>query len=186
MNKLTRIKNKFRKEIKSIRRATLNLKRSEITKGIITNLFSLNYSNNKLFSGYIATDDEVDISEFLIELMKKNKTIGLPKVINENEMIFCKWDGDKKSLIRNTTLNFYEPTGNEEIIPQVVITPLLAFDKEKNRLGYGKGYYDNYFKQHPEPLKIGIAIEQQEIDKVPMGSHDKKLDIIVTDKRVIV
>jgi 5-formyltetrahydrofolate cyclo-ligase len=66
----------------------------------------------------------------------------------------------------------------------LVISPLLAFDRQGGRLGFGKGYYDSFLQSCVCP-KIGLGYAFQEIDKVPMEPHDQKLDIIVTEKDVI-
>lgn len=66
----------------------------------------------------------------------------------------------------------------------VVIVPLLAVDETGNRLGYGGGYYDKYFQEHTQALRVGFCYDFQVIKNVPHTDTDEKLDVIVTDKRV--
>ena len=67
--------------------------------------------------------------------------------------------------------------------------PLLAFDKNKNRIGYGKGYYDKFlnklFKEKKKPLTVGIAFSFQKHHKLPVNKKDFKLDHIITEKGML-
>ena len=71
-----------------------------------------------------------------------------------------------------------------EVCPSVTVTPLLGVDKRLNRLGKGKGYYDRYFNA-VETYKVGLAFEEQVIDKVVCDSWDKPLDMLTTPQGVI-
>lgn len=65
----------------------------------------------------------------------------------------------------------------------VMIIPLVGFDEQCNRLGYGKGYYDAYLK-HTKALKIGVAFECQKVDSIPVQPHDIVLDMIITEANI--
>ncbi|KAG4304830.1 hypothetical protein PORY_001883 [Pneumocystis oryctolagi] len=76
----------------------------------------------------------------------------------------------------------------------LIIVPGIAFDRNLNRLGHGKGYYDTYFSRMEEwcrkhciraPLKVGISLKEQLVDKVPVDSSDVKLDILLVGEEVI-
>ena len=72
------------------------------------------------------------------------------------------------------------------VYPEVLLIPLLGFDKRKYRIGYGGGYYDRYLEnisKKKQILSIGIAFDFQQINKIPETKFDKKLDLIITDKR---
>ena len=74
------------------------------------------------------------------------------------------------------------------IYPDILLVPLVAFDKNLNRLGYGGGYYDrviNKLSKKKDILKIGLALSVQKINNVPVTKYDKKLDYIVTDKYIL-
>ena len=90
------------------------------------------------------------------------------------------------------TLNKYgvpEPMNLKKKIPSIILVPLLAFDKNKNRLGYGKGFYDRYltknFKANKKILAVGVAFSFQKHHKLPVNYKDFKLDYIITEKGVI-
>ena len=81
-----------------------------------------------------------------------------------------------------------EPEAKNIVYPDVILIPLVAFDKNLNRLGYGGGYYDRLIKKLSKKkkiIKIGLAFQAQKINQVPTNIHDQKLDYIVTNKNVV-
>jgi 5-formyltetrahydrofolate cyclo-ligase len=86
------------------------------------------------------------------------------------------------------TINKYgipEPTSKKIIYPNILLVPLLAFDKYLNRIGYGGGYYDRYIKKiktKKKILTIGLAYSFQKVKEIPVNKYDKKLDYIITEK----
>ena len=83
-----------------------------------------------------------------------------------------------------------EPKDNKKkIIPDLVLVPLVAFDKKLNRIGYGKGYYDRSLKKISKNKKkiisLGIAYSFQKCRDIPVNKHDFKLDYIFTDRGII-
>ena len=76
----------------------------------------------------------------------------------------------------------------EAKIPDIIIVPLLAFDKDKFRLGYGKGYYDRYLnkyiKQYKDIMTVGVAFSFQKHNKLPINKNDVKMDFILTEKGI--
>ena len=74
------------------------------------------------------------------------------------------------------------------VYPDVVLIPMVAFDKKKNRLGYGGGYYDRMIEKlmkKKKILKIGLAFSRQQINNLPISKYDKKMDYIVTEKYIL-
>jgi len=129
-----------------------------------------------------------------IEYFKVNKiTTALPVVdCNSNSMVFKKWF--KKEKLQKSHIGSYEPLRtNKTIFPQVIVVPMLMFDRKLNRLGYGAGYYDKlistlkrYFdKKQKNFITIGLAYSEQETKSIPYESHDQKLDFIVTEKEIL-
>ena len=81
-----------------------------------------------------------------------------------------------------------EPEIKNIVYPNILLIPLVAFDKNLNRLGYGGGYYDRLIEKLSKKkkiIKIGLAFSFQRIDKVPISAYDQKLDYIVTNKYII-
>ena len=81
-----------------------------------------------------------------------------------------------------------EPSNTRSKIPNVMLVPILAFDKNKNRLGYGKGFYDHYLnkylKQFKDILTVGVAFSFQKYHKLPTNHNDVKLDYIITEQGI--
>ena len=93
----------------------------------------------------------------------------------------------KLESIKDVELNKYhirEPLFSSEIIDniEIMIVPGIAFDVSKNRIGYGKGYYDRYLSKH-ECYKVGLAFDEHLHKEIPADSFDIKMDIVITDKR---
>ena len=81
-----------------------------------------------------------------------------------------------------------EPEATQKIYPDILFVPLVAFDKKLNRLGYGGGFYDRYIQKISKikkVLKVGLAFSFQKLKIIPVNKHDKKLDIIITEKDII-
>ena len=78
-----------------------------------------------------------------------------------------------------------EPLGETlNCAPDYVITPLLAVDEKGNRLGYGKGFYDAYFRQYPTAKRIGYCFSCQIRKEIPHGDMDEKLDVVISEDGV--
>ena len=85
------------------------------------------------------------------------------------------------------------PKTQKSILPQILVVPMLSFDKDLYRLGYGSGYYDKSIKILKKHFKkegkffitIGLAYSIQEEKKIPKEKHDMKLDYIITEKEVL-
>ena len=102
-------------------------------------------------------------------------------------MSFHEWK--EKDILSLNKYGIPEPIKYKKRIPHVILVPLLAYDKFKNRLGYGKGFYDKYLKKYfntrNEILKVGIAFSFQKYHNLPSTSNDVKLDYIITEKGII-
>ena len=137
---------------------------------------------------YYPTSCEVNVIKLLdIVKTKKIKTI-LPVIKDNKSMSFYKWE--KGDILLINKYGILEPVNlSKKTIPNVMLVPLLAFDKDKNRLGYGGGYYDRflnkYLRYNKNLLTIGIAFSFQRYNKLPTSKNDAKLDYILTEKGLI-
>lgn len=131
---------------------------------------------------YYSLPDEVDTHDFIDWLIAEGKTVYLPKVISDEDMVLCRYTG-AESLCEGA-FGIMEPVGEElpadEAI-DVVLVPGMAFDSEGNRLGRGKGYYDRFLKllTNPRPKLIGVCFDFQKVDMVPTEPTDVKVDVVV-------
>ena len=137
------------------------------------------------FAGYIAMRSEIDIIPVFDIMARYRKITALPAVTPQNNLIFRRWQrGD--TLKRHATLSVEEPPAtHESLIPSLVLVPLLAFDADGYRLGYGAGYYDRTITAMRQfetpPLFIGVAYGMQEVERIPTEPHDAPLDGILTE-----
>ncbi len=153
----------------------------ENSKMIFENIEKLDiFKKSKVFSIYWSFGKEVYTHDF-INKWHKSKTILLP-CIDGNNLVLKQFIGEQ-NLITNKKLNIPEPSGNEycgENI-DIIFIPGLAFDKNNNRLGRGKGFYDVFLQKYPLSYKIGIALKLQFFDAIPIQDHDIKMDLVITN-----
>ena len=153
------------------------------------NVFDLLKKNNltkKCIGGYFPVNHEIDDLEILKKLKKKKYQISLPVIKKNFDMDFYRWSFDDPLKINKYGIP--EPFSKKLIYPDILLVPLVAFDKNLNRLGYGGGYYDRVIDKLSKKkyiLKIGLALSVQKINNVPVTKYDKKLDYIVTDKYIL-
>ena len=177
-------KKKLRKKISDYRKNNyklLNLKYS-LLKNI---LGKFNLLTNKKIGGYFPINFEIDCLGILKQLEKSGHKISLPITRKGNKMDFFEWSSNDPLLIGK--IGIPEPTSKKKVYPDVLLVPLLAFNKYKFRLGYGGGYYDRYIqktKKIKKILTIGMAFSFQEVKKLPINEHDKKLDFIFTENYI--
>ena len=101
-------------------------------------------------------------------------------------LLFKSWKSDQKVL--KGKFNILTPLKGRFIRPNIIFLPLLAFDKKKNRLGYGGGFYDrtiSHLEKFNPIQTIGVAFSEQEIEIIPTMKFDRKLNKIVTPKGII-
>jgi 5-formyltetrahydrofolate cyclo-ligase len=139
-------------------------------------------------SSYYPASFEVNILK-LFDLNAMNKIkIFLPVITGKNSMHFYKWQ--KHDVLQINKFGMLEPFKSlKNIVPNVMLIPLLAYDNKNNRLGYGGGFYDRYLKKYLKTynniLTIGIAFSFQKYHKLPVSNNDVKLDYILTEKGIV-
>ena len=136
--------------------------------------------------GYYPANYEIDDLEILNYFFKRGTMISLPKIKKKSQMEFYKWHKNDPLLINKYGIP--EPEITNRVYPDILFIPLVAFDNELNRLGYGGGFYDRYIQKISKiknVLKVGLAFSFQKIKIIPTNVHDKKLDIIITEKDII-
>ena len=179
------LKSKLRKKVLKIRKIA-NKNNLKIDFNKVFSLIKKNYLIKKSIGGYFPVNYEVDDLEILKEFAKKNYQISLPVIKKNFNMDFYKWSFDDPLKINQYGIP--EPNSKKLIYPDVILVPLVAFDNNLNRLGYGGGYYDRVIKKLSKKKKIlkkGLAFSIQKINSVPVTKYDKKLDYIVTDKYIL-
>ena len=138
-------------------------------------------------SGFWPLDGEIDLRPLLHALDGRGHPIVLPVTPPRGHPLrFARWrPGDALVPGRFGTLHpVGHPTG-EDLVPDVLLVPLLAFDARGNRLGYGGGYYDRTLAALPGRLAVGCAFAAQEVASVPVEPTDIRLDAVATERGVL-
>ena len=161
-------------------------------KYCLDKIFFLNH-NIKTASIYYPINNEITPFGFTKYFKERKIVMSMPVVdIKKKSMLFRKWS--PKDDLAIGPLGNLEPTQDKEIIlPQIMIVPMLMFDREFIRLGYGGGYYDKSIiklKKHFQKenfffITVGLAYSAQEFNKLPREKHDMNLDYIVTEKECL-
>ncbi len=137
----------------------------------------------QIVAAYWPIGKEFDVRYIIDDLLKKGVTIALPVTNNESRVMqFSKWDG-KSDLVKAGHGTFVPPV-LDVIEPNIVLVPLLAFDRKGNRLGRGGGYYDatlEALRAKRNILAIGVGYAAQAVlFNLPIEEHDQRLDMVIT------
>lgn len=136
---------------------------------------------------YNAVNNEVQTTGIADYMLKQGKRLVYPR-IRGTELDF--FEITKLTDLTPGSFGVLEPRG-ENLVPvtelDLIVVPGVAFDMTGHRLGYGKGYYDRTLAACREDCnKVGIAFDFQVTDKLPILEHDQVLNLLVTDKRIII
>ena len=151
-------------------------------------LINKNYKFKKIcVAGYYPINFEVNVLEFLTKLHKKGITIGLPLIKKNYGMMFKKWVPNQSLFLNKYGIP--EPRNtNKTLMPDIILVPMVAYDQQLNRLGYGAGYYDRALKKlsmHKKIVTIGIGFSFQKCMNIPVNKNDYALDYILNEKKII-
>ena len=141
-----------------------------------------------IIAGYYPSNYEVDILNFLEEASKKKFKIVLPVIKSSNKMSFKSWIFKEPLYV--SKFGILEPNNSgKEIIPDLIMVPLVAFDRKLNRIGYGKGYYDRSLQKiskiKKKTITLGIAYSFQQCATIPTNKYDFKLNYVFTEQGII-
>ena len=135
---------------------------------------------------YYPSSFEINVLKFLEFNFISNSNLLLPVIEENNQMNFFSWK--KNEVLQINKYGILEPIKSKPSIPDIMLIPLLAFDKNKYRLGYGKGFYDRYLnkylKTYKNILSVGVAFSFQKYHKLPINNMDVKLNYILTEKGI--
>jgi 5-formyltetrahydrofolate cyclo-ligase len=139
-------------------------------------------------AGYSPIRSEIDPIPLMRELAVRGVRLALPAIVaGDQPLKFRAWSpGDR---LQRGRLGILEPSPNaKEVIPDILLVPLAAFDRSGHRIGYGAGHYDRTLEQLRK-LKtitaVGVAFAVQEVEAVPALLHDAALDYVLTETQVL-
>lgn len=141
-----------------------------------------------IVSGYWPLADELDPRPCMDRLARLGHPLALPRVRGRGRpLAFHAWrPGDE---LFAGPFGVMEPSPDAPVVsPRILLVPLLAFDRQGRRLGYGAGYYDMVLRdlraRDPAPIAIGMAFADQEVEEVPAGPRDQTLDAVATERHL--
>ena len=178
-------KSQIRNKIIKIRKKKFD-KNLQINLGKFISFLKIDKLNLKNIGGYYPSNYEIDDLDILDLLEKKNFKVSLPIIKKDNQMNFYSWS--RNDPLKINKFGIPEPVSSKIFYPDILLVPLVAYDSNLNRLGYGGGYYDRYIEKIEKikkVTKIGLAFSFQKISSIPINQYDKKLDFIVTEKEIL-
>ena len=177
-------KNKLRKRILRIRKKKYF--KIKIGKNFLNKiLLKINFSKKKIIGGYFPINFEIDCLQILNKINTKGYSISLPIIKKNRQMDFYIWEVNNPLTINS--LGIPQPIKLKKVYPDIIFVPIVAFDKCRNRIGYGGGFYDRYLEKISKIKNckiIGLAFSHQKVNKIKVEKFDRKLDLILTEKLI--
>ena len=155
------------------------LRRSDIVMGGVERLAEFQRANVVLL--YWSMADEVQTHAF-VERWYGKKTLLLPCVVGD-DLVLRQYTGPE-CMVAGEQFGIGEPTGAvwqdlEKV--ELIVVPGVAFDRQRNRMGRGRGFYDRLLKSTPNAVKVGVAYDFQLLDAIPTEPHDVKMDRVMCE-----
>ena len=192
MEEISAAKIQIREDIANTISALSESEISEKTEAVENRLFGFaNFLESKIALLYVNANSEVQTDNIIQKSYSYNKIVVLPAFDPENyKMKLMKVDTFEQELIPGPRGILEPDAGKCKVVPMdridIAIIPGLAFDEKGGRIGSGTGYYDRLIPRLAiTTRKVALTFEEQIIPQIPMESHDKHVDIIITDKRII-
>lgn len=181
-------KSKIRKRILNVRN---NMSKEDVKKNsnaIMDKITSLDiYKQSKVVFIYMDFKNEVITSNLIKHMLSEKKRVVIPYTDSINTVLIPS-EITKESDLKQNSFGYFEP---KSILPvnieeiDLVIVPGVVFDKNLNRIGFGKGYYDKILNRlKPSAKKVALAHDFQVLEDIPAEEHDVKMDMIITEKNI--
>ena len=156
--------------------------------GLIARHLLLLIAGGETVMVFTSKEKEVNTRPLIEGLFKEKNPVVVPIIQKEDVSLRLSYLRDFSVLVPST-FGVPEPVGSE--IPanpkdvDVIVLPMLGFDRTGGRIGYGAGYYDRFLEKNPDLVKIGVAFGCQEMDALPLDENDIKMDLIVTEDGIV-
>lgn len=180
-------KETLRKLMKERRKALTDREIAEKSAAVQKKLFSLpEFANAKTVMTYISAFREVSTDGIINRLFECKKRVAVPVSNTDSITLTPSYISGTAELVRGA-YGIKEPSVIRECTVSdidIIIVPGIAFDVRKNRMGFGKGYYDRLL-YGSDAIKIGLCYDFQLLDIIPSDKHDIPMDIIITEERIV-
>jgi 5-formyltetrahydrofolate cyclo-ligase len=182
-------KNQLREQMRARRRQLDPARKAAMSQALVSRLEALSvFQQARVIHTYVAWRNEVDTHDLIRRLLQKGRRVAVPKVEPATGQLQHYFIADFSEM-QEGAFGILEPASDPDRIAvpsqfDLVLVPGLAFDRAGNRLGMGKGHYDRFLAEVRAP-KIALAYDFQIAEKLPAEAHDQRVDVIVTEKNVI-
>lgn len=179
-----RKKEEIRKAVLKKRSALSEQEAAIYSKRISEKIIRLpEYCEAEEIYAYMDYKNEVQTRALIKHALEAGKRVALPKVVGEElEFFYIQELENLKAGYRGIPEPFANfPAGREQAF---ILMPGVAFDSDRNRIGYGKGFYDRFLEAYPFHRTAALAFECQIVEKIPAAPNDKRPQIIVTEERI--
>ncbi len=172
-------KSELRKEILARRKECFSPEVSALICQKAASLSAFKKANAVML--YLSNRSEVDTTRLIALSHRFGKKICFPQVLNEEKMDAVSLEGNGFS---RGAFGIWEPNGIPVNSIDLIFVPGVVFDIDRNRIGYGKGYYDRFLR-NSNATTIGLAFSCQIVPQIPKEPHDIQLDMILTEEGII-
>jgi 5-formyltetrahydrofolate cyclo-ligase len=182
------LKAKLRRTVMAQRRETHIARKGQAASNLSERLLTDIPHQEQTIAGYWPLGEELDCRQALEALRAAGAIVALPVVAGQGQVLIfrCWTPGD---IMDAGPFGTVHPSPRAPLVaPTILLLPLIAFDCTGHRLGYGAGYYDRTvaaLRHNSQVLTVGLAYDEQEVEAVPVDSHDQRMDAVVTDRRTL-
>ncbi len=181
-------KAELRREVVARRSSLPAAVRSAAAETIAGRPFPVPFPGGAIVSGFMPLQNEIDALPLMHKLAGQGARLALPVVIGRGMPLLLRaWDFGEP--LAPGPWGIREPTASAASVePDIVLVPLVAFDRAGHRIGYGAGFYDQTLtrlRARKPVIAVGVAFAMQEIPAVPATASDERLDLMLTEREVI-
>ena len=182
------LKSAIRREAVARRDALPASERAKAAETIAARPFPVAIAPGTIVSGFSALKSEINPVPLMRKLADLGAQLALPVVAGRGKPLIMRAWSFGAPLVSGVWGIREPPPEAPEVAPDILLVPLLAFDRTGNRIGYGAGYYDMTIaalRAKKPAIAVGIAYAAQEIDAVPVTPRDARLDLVLTERETI-
>jgi 5-formyltetrahydrofolate cyclo-ligase len=162
--------------------------RQAAAEAIAARPFPLKFARGTVVSGFSPIRSEINPLPLLRKLADAGASLALPVIVGRGQPLLMRAYAFGDAL-EARQWGIREPmTAAAEVWPDILIVPLLAFDRRGNRIGHGAGYYDmtiNALRARKAVTAVGVAYAVQEALEIPVTERDARLDLVLTERETI-
>jgi 5-formyltetrahydrofolate cyclo-ligase len=168
------------------RDALSDAQRAAAAQALALHRLPFDIARGAIVAGYSPIRSEIDPTPLMRLLAAQGAQLALPVIVaRDAPLMFRVWSPGAE-LVRGPLGILEPPPDAVDVVPDILLVPLAAFDRSGHRIGYGAGHYDRSFAQLRSlkaVIAVGVAFGLQEINAVPMQPHDVALDYVLTETR---